>query len=91
MRRAGTPNSRICVSGCGVRLKSPPGRARRERSISLLWLCIVFAAKLPAPVAARQGTTSLRASDPGLTEAHALNQAGRYDQAVVQWRQLLRT
>jgi tetratricopeptide (TPR) repeat protein len=58
--------------------------------MSLLWLGIIFAATLPPPVTARQGSPSLRSSDAGLTEARALDQAGKYDQAVVQWRLLLR-
>ena len=90
MRRAGTPNLRICMSGFSARLESPRRRTERERSLSLLGLCIIFAATLPALVTARQGSPSLRTSDAGLTEARALDQAGKYDQAVVQWRQLLR-
>jgi tetratricopeptide (TPR) repeat protein len=90
MRPTGTPNLRICMSGCGARLKPPRRRAERERSVSPLGLCIMFAATLPALVTARQGSPSLRTSDAGLREARALDQAGKYNQAVVQWRQLLR-
>lgn len=90
MRRPKIPNSKLCTSDPTVRPKSSQGQAEQERCISLAWLGIILAATLPAAVTARQAGRSLRASDAALTEVRALDQAGKYDQAIAQWRRLLR-
>lgn len=66
-----------------------PSRGNKEGLVNLRWLGIVFAVASLTAAAARQESPAFHDPQTGLNAVRALDQAGKYDRAVEQWRRLL--